>query len=456
MFRRSNNFLAELLTVLLSLVLAIVIWVTAVRDNNPFTTRTYELSIQLNGLPDNALVTNTVQEAVRVEVSGPVATLNQFRADDFLAIIDLSQLPFGESDAPIQIQFDAPDITLVSQFPETTRVILERQTTREIPVVVSLRGSLARGHTSGEPIIEPATIQISGPASRVEEIADARVTILLDDARENLVVTRRPLFYDQQGNVVGTNNLSLSVSEVNVTVPITQLADFAEKPVVVNWIGEPAPGYRLLNVTNEPRSVLVTGSPDALNSLSTVQTEPIDITGATETISLQATLELPEGISLDEVESVLVVIEIEPILTSSVVPVMPEIRALGPGLTATVSIDTVRVIVYGPLPVLDSLEEDDVRVTLDLLGLEVGTHNVTPNVVVSATGLEVRSTQPAFVTVVITDVVTPTLPTENELTHTVPPEKVAFVPISWLHFPSVAQLSYHWLYKSRIEVNHES
>ncbi len=130
---------------------------------------------------------------------------------------------------------------------------------------------------------------------------------------------------------------------------------------------------------------------------------------------------------------------------------MPEIRALGPGLTATVTIDTVRVIIYGPLPVLDSLEEDDVRVTLDLLGLDVGTHNIMPNVVVSASGLEVRSTQPAFVTVVITDVVTPTLPIENEVTDTITPENVAFVPISWLHFPPIALFSYQGLTKSLFE-----
>ena len=66
MLRRSNNFLADFLTILLSLVLAIIIWVTAVRENNPFTTRTLELTVQQQGLPDNALVTNTVQEAVRI------------------------------------------------------------------------------------------------------------------------------------------------------------------------------------------------------------------------------------------------------------------------------------------------------------------------------------------------------------------------------------------------------
>ncbi len=449
MFRRSTNLLPDILTIVLSLVLAIVIWVTAVRENNPFTTRTFELTVGLTGLPDNALVTNTVQQAVRVEVNGPTATLNQLRPDDFLAVIDLSQLPFGESSAPIQVQVEAEDVTLASQFPETTLVILERQTTRDIPVLISLRGTPARGHTSADPISDPATVQISGPASRVEEIAEARVTVLLDDARESIVVARRPLFYDQQGNVVGTNNLNVSTSEINITVPISQLADFAEKPVVVNWVGEPASGYRLLNVTNEPRSVLVTGSPEVLSELGSLQTEPIDITGATETISLQATLVLPDGVSLDALQSILVVIEVEPILTSSVVPVMPEIRALGPGLTATLNIDTVRVIVYGPLPVLDSLQEDDVRVTLDLLGLEEGTHNVAPNVAVTATSLEVRSTQPAFVTVVITRAITPTLPTDSSLINTIPQASAMPGVILWLSFPPVAL----FLYQSRHRIS---
>ena len=445
MFRRTNNFLAEFLTILLSLVLAVVIWVTAVRENNPFTNRTFELTVQLQGVPDNALVTNIIQTAVRIEVNGPTATLNQLQTDDFLAIIDLSQLPFGETNAPIQIQFHLDDVTLVSQFPETTLVILERQTTQDVPVLISLRGSPARGHTNADPISDPQTIQISGPASRVEEIADARVTILLDDAREDIVVTRRPLFYDQQGNVVGTNGLSLSQNEVNITVPITQLADFAEKTVVVNWIGEPAPGYRLLNVTNEPRTVFVTGSPEVLNSLGSIQTEPIDITGATTTITVQAALVLPDGVSLDSVQSILVVIEVEPILTSSVVSVMPEIRALGPGLTATLSVDTVRVILYGPLPVLDSISPDDVLVTLDLLGLTEGTHSVTPNAVVTANGLTVRSTQPAIVTVIITSTITPTETIESELTQTFVPENNHSVPISWSYFPPVALLPGRWL-----------
>jgi hypothetical protein len=60
------------------------------------------------------------------------------------------------------------------------------------------------------------------------------------------------------------------------------------------------------------------------------------------------------------------------------------------------------------LPVLDSLAEDDVRVTVDLLNLITGTHLLEPFVSVSVENVEVRSAQPSRITVIITGVLTTT------------------------------------------------
>ena len=100
--------------------------------------------------------------------------------------------------------------------------------------------------------------------------------------------------------------------------------------------------------------------------------------------------------------------EIEPILTSSVVQRPVEVRALGDGLEAILDPEEVRVFLFGPLPTLDSLAEDDVRVTVDLLNLITGTHVVEPFVSVSADEVEVRSTQPAQITVIISGTITDT------------------------------------------------
>ncbi|MFN2188105.1 MAG: YbbR-like domain-containing protein, partial [Candidatus Promineifilaceae bacterium] len=218
---------------------------------------------------------------------------------------------------------------------------------------------------------------------------------------------RPPTFYDNDGNVASVVGLTVSPAEVSVIIPVEELAGFAEKPITVNWIGEPAPGYRLLNVSAEPSSAQVTGAPADLEDLR-IETEPVDISGLDESETIQVALDLPDGIGLVEVQPIIVTVEIEPILTSDVVRRPVEVRALGEGLEAVVEPEQVRVFLFGPLPVLDSLAEDDVRVTVNLLNYVTGTHVIEPFVSVDAEGVEIRSTQPAIVTVLISEIVTST------------------------------------------------
>jgi YbbR domain-containing protein len=165
----------------------------------------------------------------------------------------------------------------------------------------------------------------------------------------------------------------------------------------------------------EPSSIQVTGSPAQIDVLR-VQTEPVDISGLDESDSRRVTLDLPNGVEMVEVQPVVVTVEIEPILSSDVVQRPVEVRALGEDLEVVIDPEEVRVFLFGPLPVLDSLAEEDVRVTVDLLNLVTGTHVLDPFVSVSAEEIEVRSTQPAQITAIITGSITGT----DSLTETLP------------------------------------
>ena len=74
---------------------------------------------------------------------------------------------------------------------------------------------------------------------------------------------------------------------------------------------------------------------------------------------------------------------------------MLEIRGLAPGLVATPSPDTVDVLILGPLPVLDALTPEDVRVVLDLTDFGPGTYQLTPEVVLLSDRLRMRMCCPA-------------------------------------------------------------
>jgi YbbR domain-containing protein len=394
-------------SIILALVLAFVIWIIAVQVNDPIEGRTLEVAVEIVGKPADATIVNRPPESVLITFQGPVSALEQLSPGDFSATIDLTSVPYGESVAPIRVAGGNKLIELLSVFPESAQLKLEHIVTHDILVLLQIRGEVARGHRVGETRVEPETVQVTGPADRVERLSEGRVIVFVDNEREDLSELRLPTFYDTQGDVASVVGLTLNPSEVEVIVPIQELAGFAEKPVTVNWVGEPATGFRLLDVKVEPSSVQVTGAPGILEGLR-VQTEPIDITGLTETTVQQVALDLPEGVGLVEIQPLIVTVEIEPILTSSVVQKPVEIRALGENLKAELDPEEVRVFLFGPIPTLDSLSDDDVRVTVDLLNLITGTHVVEPFVSVSADGVEVRSTQPAQITVIISATMTET------------------------------------------------
>jgi YbbR domain-containing protein len=415
MIRLIKSFAANIVSLLLSLILAVFIWGIAVRDSDPADTMQLEIPLQVIGRPAEHAVTG-IPDTVEIGVRGPSSVVNQLDRDDFVAELDLTDVRPGESTVPVNVRFSHETLDLVWQVPQQVTVQIERIITKQVPVRLELEGGVARGYVVGEPFLDPATIAVSGVTSRVDALAEARVTVFLDNPQQDVVVTRRPIFYDQQGNIASVSTLSVSTEQVIITVPVDQMAGFAAKPIIVNWQGEVAQGYRLVDVRVEPDSVLVTGSPSQLDRFTRVQTEPIDISGLRDSRTMQVALDLPPGLSLDEVQPVYVEIVIEPILTSSVIRKTPEIRALGEGLTLTLDADEVRVFLYGPLDKLDSLSEEDVRVTLDLFGLGIGQHSVEPDADVFVSDVEIRSIQPPLLTVNVTRTLTET----GELTATNP------------------------------------
>lgn len=405
-----KNISAHLTTLVLSAVIAIVIWVVAIQESDPPNNQLWQVPITVMGVPPDGRLLNQPVETIQLLVQAPTSIMGDLSLTDFLAFIDLSQVPFGTQELPIQVETSRDYVQIISWIPQKMTVELERIISRQIPVTVNIRGSVSAGFQAGTPFLEPTSITVTGPDSRVNSLNEARITVFLDNTRQTFVASLRPVYYDMQGSVVGTSALSVSADLVQVTVPVEELEGFAQKPITVNWVGMPAPGYRLLNVTVEPSSVLVTGRPIQLDNLTRLQTETIDISGLKESFTQEVTLDLPNGITLDAQQAVFVTIEIEPILTSAVVSRLPELRALGEGLTATIDVDEVRVFLYGPLETIDSLAEEDVRVTLDLVGRDVGSHLIRPTVAISAEELELRSIQPTMITVVITDLLTTTTP----------------------------------------------
>jgi YbbR domain-containing protein len=131
------------------------------------------------------------------------------------------------------------------------------------------------------------------------------------------------------------------------------------------------------------------------------------VTNATENLDKRVRLDLPSGVSMLGDPFVQVSVQVEPIESSLTLQRVPTTQGLQPGFTARLSPELVDVIVSGPVPILDTLRADDVQVILNLLNLDIGAHQLTPEVSVP-NGLTVVSVLPATIQVVISEAITPT------------------------------------------------
>ena len=408
---RARSILSGAFTFLLALVLAVVIWINAVQAEDPVVRRTIQLPITTIGLPDNVVMLQPANpnQTVLVAYEGRTSVVSDLSVDDFAAIVDLTDVPYGAPQTvPIIVQTDQSDITLDPPAPDQLEVFLEQKVSRDIPVRVDIRGSVARGHTRDEELVDPEFITATGIQSEVDALDFAQVTVFLNEEKQTIVATKQPIFYDRQGRVASTRNLDLSVDEVEVTIPIRESADFTEKIITVDVVGEPAPGYRLLSASVEPPSVLVTGRPSLLQLPFNVKTEPIDITGLTESFQSQVTLVLPNGIEIDTGQEFTATVRIEPFRSAKIFHELIEVQGLGEDMEAILDPESVRVVLFGPSPVLEALLDEEIRVTVDVFGLEEGVYGLEPAVDFPDRGLELRSVQPSLVSVEITRSLTAT------------------------------------------------
>jgi YbbR domain-containing protein len=195
-----------------------------------------------------------------------------------------------------------------------------------------------------------------------------------------------------------------------VTIPIFQEADFAQLAVRVNANVQPAPGYYITNITADPPLVSVRGTPDILRTLTTIETQPVNLTGLDTDTRIPAQLNPPEGVTLEgtQIVDVIITVEAQSAFRSFEVP----IRAigLGSGLSATILPRSAVVTISGPLPVLDALDElEDIIVSVDLTDLEPDSYQVEPEVQIinipedDLRELEIESVLPTLIQVEITE-----------------------------------------------------
>lgn len=396
----------NLRTLLWALVLALAVWVAAVTAADPDQVRTYPtpIKVEVVGQDPGLVINGDAPTEVQVTLRAPQSVWEQLTAnpDSVRAVLDLSGLGAGTHKLNYQIQVDERPVRIVTVNPGSVTITLEPLITRTFQITSTVTGQLAIGYQAGDLSINPTTVVIAGPKSLVDQVDRAGVSVDLNGVRQDIDETAQVNVVDKNGAPI--TGLTVHPETVHLKMTVSQQGGFRDMSVKVVVRGEVASGYRLTSISVFPPVVTVYSSdPAVVNALpGVVETQPLDLQGTSDNINTRVSLNLPEGVSIVGQQTVLIQAGISPIQSSLTLSgEKVETVGLDSGLSADISPANVDVILSGPLPVLQSLTRQDVRVTVDAAGLTAGSYQLTPKVDILASNVTVESILPATVEVVI-------------------------------------------------------
>ncbi|NMC16589.1 MAG: hypothetical protein GYA40_08150 [Chloroflexi bacterium] len=397
------KFLPTLFT---ALVLAIIVWVSAVSSTDPNEEREYSAPIPITvlGLDPDLVVTGQYDDEVKVSIRAPRSVQERLAAnpDAIHAYINLSGLKAGEHTLEPQIAIDLSPtrVTLVS--PAEITLKLENILSKEVPVEIRQNGALPIGYTAGTPVLSQDSALVIGPESQVLKVEQVVASVDLSNIITSISRQVELKALDARGVIV--TGINLNPTQVNVEIPITQLGGYRNVFVKIVTTGQIAQGFYLTGIMADPPNITIysTDPELAANMPAFIETTPLNLNGAFESFEKDVSLNLPEGIVVVGDQQVTIKVNISAIQSSILLTgIQVEISNLGQGLKAALSPDRVDIYVSGPLYLLDKLNAADIIVTLDLANKTPGTYQLIPTVTLADSAINLDSILPASIEVVI-------------------------------------------------------
>ncbi len=397
------KFLPTLLT---ALILAIIVWVSAVSSADPNEEREYSAPIPITvlGLDPDLVVTGQYDDEVKVSIRAPRSVQERLAAnpDAIHAYINLSGLKAGEHTLEPQIAIDLSPTRLTLVSPSEITLKLENILSKEVPVEIRQNGALPIGYTAGTPVLSQDSALVIGPESQVLKVEQVVASVDLSNIITSISRQVELKALDARGVIV--TGINLNPTQVNVEIPITQLGGYRNVFVKIVTTGQIAQGFYLTGIMADPPNITIysTDPELAANMPAFIETTPLNLNGAFESFEKDVSLNLPEGIVVVGDQQVTIKVNISAIQSSILLTgIQVEISNLGQGLKAALSPDRVDIYVSGPLYLLDKLNAADIIVTLDLANKTPGTYQLIPTVTLADSAINLDSILPASIEVVI-------------------------------------------------------
>lgn len=381
----------KLTSLFLSLVAAFALWSYVVTVVSPEAEDTYyNIPIVMEGesvltTERNLMVTSVSSTDLDLTVSGRRSDLAKINSANITAKVDLTKVYEAGENISLTPNITFPGdvaqnaLVIQNKNPGSIIVTVEERRTKEVPVEIKWIGSTPEGYMSDREnrTLDYSAITVVGPASVADRIEKAVIEVDLNEQKESISQDYRYTLCDGENNPVDAELIKTNVQQVRLDVKIQQVK---EVKLVLDLTHGGGTNERNTTITILPETIRLSGSEAVLEDLGEqIVLGKIDLNLIEKSQTLNFPITLPEGVTnLSNIEEAQVEIKfygltVKEFVVENIVPInVPE------GMEVDLITEKLTIVLRGYATEIARIDAEDISVTVDFTGAEMGTTTFKP------------------------------------------------------------------------------
>lgn len=398
-----KNMINKFTLKVLSLIIAILIWLLVRNVDDPIVVRTfYEIPVSIENasyLAENLEIPLLVdgKDTVKVRVKGARSVVSKLKKEDIKAVADMTQI-ISKDTTPIMVPVEVTGTGIsdsdITVRPRNIQVDIEKQKSVEKTIAVSTGDTQPdKDYEIGNLKANPEKVTISGPETIINEIDKVVALIDVTGRKEsNIEIKSQLKIYDKNLDELSPKQLEyLNIKEISDNTIRIQAQFWKVKQNVkikAEYSGEPKRGYEVDSINLVPDTISVAGTDEALKKLEQegntleIPGKYIDVTDKAGDFEQNIDLSelLPEDLKLvrDLNSSVIATVKILPYNSRDYEVSVTQIEAdnKAEDLDLVFQDEQITIRAKAKEQDLDSLSAANIQVQIDLSGYGEGEYEV--------------------------------------------------------------------------------
>ena len=383
----------KFLTFLVAAVCAFALWCYVITFISADREETfYDIPVSFQGeaiLEDRRLMVVSEKPTVTLTLNGNRAELNKLDNTKITIRVDLSKIDGpGIHDLSYNVYYpgDIPSnaFTVQSQYPGMVKVEVERRVTKEIPVVAEFKGAVKTDYIVDveEMELDYEMITVTGPASVVDQISQARISVDLEGRSNSFSESHRFTLCNDQNQPVDAEMVEVNVTEVNVTMYIKAVKEIKLVYTVLEGGGATE---KTSTITIDPVSIKVAGNENALKDLDELNLGTVDLSTMLADTKIVFDIKLPEGITnLSGVTEAVVSVSFPDLMVKKFTISRFTAVNVPEGMDVEFITQELVVTVRGPKELVRKMNGGHITIKVDFTDAKLGSNTYAATVVISS------------------------------------------------------------------------